>query len=249
MENQVSTIVCPNCGASTSGLFNCEYCGSFLVQKTRQGVDMTQYCKIASQYQNIGLQNAIKSFMDEIRSNPDTKEIFWIDQASTGRNIQVTNSRTDDVMHPLGCEGACIAFSFFDESTNTAQCFLSRFKQSNVYNAFTAYSCYKDDDRAIEQLDIDEIQYYANFGYDAEGASQVILQIMIDVYGANPNEIRYGEPAKTLTPEAYAKLREENGVSEIQSEEEPAKKKLSTSQIIYLVLSIIAAIIYFILSL
>lgn len=248
MENQVSTIVCPNCGASTSGLFNCEYCGSFLVQKTRQGVDMTQYCKIASQYQNIGLQNAIKSFMDEVRSNPDTKDFFMIEQESTERSILLVNSKTDDVMRPLGCDGTCIAFSFFLEEMTTAQYLKSKFEQTNVYKAFSAYSCHEDDDRAIDQLDADEIQYYANFGYDAEGACQVALQLMIDVYGVIPNDIRYGI-RRTPAPEAYAKLREGNDVPEIQSEEEPAKKKMSTSQIIYLVLSIIAAIIYFILSL
>lgn len=32
MENQIKTVVCPNCGANTTNLHNCEYCGSALVQ-------------------------------------------------------------------------------------------------------------------------------------------------------------------------------------------------------------------------
>ena len=32
MENQVQTIVCPNCGANASNHSNCEYCGSILVR-------------------------------------------------------------------------------------------------------------------------------------------------------------------------------------------------------------------------
>ncbi len=37
MENQVQTIVCPNCGANATNHHNCEYCGSLLVRFASTG--------------------------------------------------------------------------------------------------------------------------------------------------------------------------------------------------------------------
>ncbi|MBO5581474.1 MAG: hypothetical protein J5948_03060 [Bacteroidales bacterium] len=40
MDNQVQTIVCPNCGANASNHQNCEYCGSLLVRFRSLGEDI-----------------------------------------------------------------------------------------------------------------------------------------------------------------------------------------------------------------
>jgi len=49
MENHLQTLVCPNCGASTTNHHNCDYCGSILVRFAAQNiaVDQTKYGKNA----------------------------------------------------------------------------------------------------------------------------------------------------------------------------------------------------------
>lgn len=60
--SEVSTIVCPNCGASTSNIHNCEFCGSALVQFAAKdvAVDSSKYGKEAK---------AIPGLVDAIKNN------------------------------------------------------------------------------------------------------------------------------------------------------------------------------------
>lgn len=60
MENQVSTIVCPNCGASTTNGHNCDFCGSLLVRFVAENkeVDTITFGENAKEME--GLKDALK---------------------------------------------------------------------------------------------------------------------------------------------------------------------------------------------
>lgn len=61
MAAEVSTIVCPNCGANPTNRHNCEYCGSMLIRFVEHGItlDNSKYGKDAKVIP--GLEAALKS--------------------------------------------------------------------------------------------------------------------------------------------------------------------------------------------
>ena len=130
-----ATVICPNCGANTSGLYNCEYCGSFLVQKARQGVDMTSYRTIATKYKHDGLLNAIKDYMDKIHSNPrDDSALHIYSPTNDNVTVSICNNRTDEIAKTWACDGVFVYFSFFDTTKEEEKVYDSRLKISNAFS-------------------------------------------------------------------------------------------------------------------
>lgn len=89
MENQISTIVCPNCGANTTNRRNCEYCGSMLVRFVDKNIaidqdifskdDLSLSSVVVNLKKNLELQNELSStdvVLTEIRS--EGKDMYKI---------------------------------------------------------------------------------------------------------------------------------------------------------------------------
>lgn len=151
----IKTIICPNCGASTSNFHNCEYCGSFLVRKVREGTDLTSYLALARQYQDSGIATILKNYVDtpyplsfEIRAYNQTLLSFY--EFGTDDGIGISILAEDLVNHKL----------------------LYNFKNSNVYNLFH-----------VEELDGKDYSYDICFGYDYKGAAQLASQFLTEVCG------------------------------------------------------------------
>jgi len=97
MDNQISTIVCPNCGANASNFLNCDYCGSLLVRFADKGIPIVdeKYGKKAKRFE--GLEDALRKNLEEqARTNGENHVHTFI--KNTGRIqkvvLDVTNPKS-----------------------------------------------------------------------------------------------------------------------------------------------------------
>ena len=190
-ENQsggVKAVICPNCGANTTNHYNCDYCGSFLVQRVSEGMDMTKYHNIAMRYKNDGLLRVIRDYVSMVKSDPDTENDVWV-ESKTEHLVVVGNNRTDEIARLWGHDGIHVGITFFDDVD--AEHRYSRFKMSNVASVFKPYTIDGKACSNADELPVDELQFYADFGYDAEGACQVALQILSDIYEDRIEDLVY----------------------------------------------------------
>ncbi len=181
MENQVTTVVCPNCGATTSNLHNCDYCGSFLVQKASTGVDLSDYVK-----QSEGI------------ANPVLEKLL-------GRVFEIKNLIPSEALncvvfsfeYPEGKTLGCITFE--DNDLDCASSRLSidsqvldrvgckqKLIQSNIFPLFTVVK----DDYYHEDGSISD-RYCVDFGKDAKGAVKLLVQIIEDIFKIEINRLSY----------------------------------------------------------
>ena len=58
---KIQSIVCPNCGATTTKKDYCEFCGSFLVGKLVKGIDVSRYADVV---RDIPIDNGIKRMLE-----------------------------------------------------------------------------------------------------------------------------------------------------------------------------------------
>ena len=79
MENQLQTIVCPNCGANATNHHNCEYCGSFLVQRAAQGMDVSNYVLDAARFRSSVLEAVLQKYTDFFMKYPDSGLCWELD--------------------------------------------------------------------------------------------------------------------------------------------------------------------------
>ena len=169
------TIVCPNCGASTTNHQNCEYCGSFLVQKASQGVDMSDYVQSSKTYYNEGFVSVFKGFVDECMRFPDRNKIFTL-----GITIDEEESMPIRICVQEG-KGMVITLSESDLCEVNAK---QRFQESNVFSLFSVGKELRSDGNP-SIFD----KYTAIFGYDYEGAALVCLQLLQEVFKPEPEKV------------------------------------------------------------
>ena len=180
MENQVSAIVCPNCGANTSNRLNCEYCGSMLVRFTDHGIgiDPTKYGKDAKAID--GLEEALAgnlSLQEICKDNEYVITYIEVD-ASYVLRFQIIQSDAATIgfssASPLqnatkGNIALRMPFAVRSDDTDvmlTAKRELADFQKMDCFSLFTP-----------QQYD-GGIAYYIDCGKDTCSAAQIITQVM-----------------------------------------------------------------------
>ena len=175
MDNQVQTIVCPNCGASATNHHNCEYCGSFLVQRAAEGKDVSAYVQVAKSYANEGLTSALKLYSTLLQEHPTEKSLQFIAES---RVTLIPNNFDKENQPNTG-------FSIYLNSASLEyNGVLGRFKNSPLVQAFNMDrgTGWDNNGQAIKVT-----EYKLDFGYDYEGASKVVLQLL-ELFGVNVEE-------------------------------------------------------------
>ncbi|MBR4134884.1 MAG: hypothetical protein IKU03_00515 [Bacteroidales bacterium] len=197
----VKTIVCPNCGASATNFHNCEYCGSFLVQRAHEDVDLTDYVKSSSKYVNEGILKEVKKFIEFVKNNPDSDSSLNI--LYKDRDIISLESNSNPILmeaYDLEIPGVCICLLPEEYEGILNKKMTERFENSSLYNTFKKESCYADDNRLPSEIPWNESQYYVDFGFDHQGAALVVSQFLEDVVQLKYEYIKYSFEGLEYSP-------------------------------------------------
>ena len=206
MELQVKTVVCPNCGANSTNLHNCEYCGSLLVRFVDKGIDIsnTSYNSEDNVYPGLltELRNNLRLQLENPNEKICTTDIFWPRQdggwgcLSIGRSM--SSNWADNSPMELGSShnGLIVAVGFdtycdtyydqkFSAYNKEMDEQLSKFRMLKSFELFTSHtSSFKD----VEGYSRCGREYAIDFGNDAEGASALISEILSKVMGLKPSD-------------------------------------------------------------
>jgi ribosomal protein L32 len=179
MDNQVQTIVCPNCGANATNHHNCEYCGSFLVQRASEGKDVSMYVQVAKKYNNQGLASAIKLYSNLLKEHPAEKNLQFIAERKVTLIPDNFDSESDDNQPNTGFS-LCLNSVGLEHNG-----VLGKFRNSPLIQAFNMSN------EMIWEVGTGQetmgTVYKLDFGYDYEGASKVVLQLL-ELFGVNVEE-------------------------------------------------------------
>lgn len=182
MENQVSTIVCPNCGASTSNRHNCEYCGSLLVRFITKDIPLDDYQKNTFVYD--GIESALKTNLllqetsgndkiciTDVFSDNGELDIKFVPSADATFGLDTPYNPFENASKP----SLAVRVPFQVNSPNLEFAFeerkaLAAFKQMDIFPLFTEVGSQYN------------MTYYIDFGKDYESASRMFTNIMKKVY-------------------------------------------------------------------
>ena len=204
---ELKSLVCPHCGANTTNVQNCEYCGSLLVRFVDKGIDISNTSYLSGTCEYPGLLAELKNNLKLQAENPSEcvfTDIFWetagdiinsVSIGSSGRLIWRDNSDIN-----LGSKGGgLIILESFDTYVGKDEIELeevkyfnqkmdrqlSKFKQLKSFPLFTShFSSYADADGFKRFCR----GYAIDFGKDAEGAATLISEILLEVEGLKPTD-------------------------------------------------------------
>ena len=95
MENQVQTIVCPNCGANATNHQNCEYCGSLLVRFADKNIEIDESRYGHSAFRFSGLEEALTKNLEEQANTYGRNHIHtFIKSRALNLELEVTNPKS-----------------------------------------------------------------------------------------------------------------------------------------------------------
>lgn len=210
MDNQISTVVCPNCGANTTNHQNCEYCGSLLVRFVDANIDVKQTPYgdnsivlpglVEQLKQNLVAQKSV-AFQNEAQSWVATdiyvhKEGYHNNTCyiASVMNANIVVYQNDVRVFPgkVG-PGLAVVFAFnsyvdesFDPDFNASEKELhQKFKRLACFPLFKSSACVID---AVECAGAKKraYEYAIDFGEDVAGAARLLSDIAINVYGCAP---------------------------------------------------------------
>lgn len=198
MDNQVTSIVCPNCGASTKNHHNCDYCGSMLVRFSEKNItcDDSKYGKSANSIP--GLEMALKNNLSLQEIGSDTEIALTQINSSSGLFLQIVPSKDAffgftpyaSSFKPYGERGLILRLPFAIRSVDLGvadkeRIKLERFKEMDCYELFTP----------VES--VNATNYMIDFGEDYESASKMITSILSEIDGRNDYECKTHYVSKT----------------------------------------------------
>lgn len=190
MENHITMVVCPNCGAKTTDHQNCEYCGSLFVRFGANKTDIARsYCSNEKFIYptlekalelNCKLQYSHEEVVTDVYfgTRNDKDEVVWDTLAVIQSNRIGNNS---ELFFPNAVDG------------RLAICFCCNFKIGAEFNAeekvrarmlkFESLSCNSLFKRKSFTQDGYRIHvFYIDFGNDYKGAAAIVTEIMTGVY-------------------------------------------------------------------
>ena len=175
MENQVQTIVCPNCGASAKNLHNCEYCGSFLIQRAAEGKDVSNYVQHSQTIKTEGIDGVIKHYFELVdRFSPAYLHLpdIFLDVVINGyHQFSLWGSN----------EWGGIRLEFDNENLGSAA---QRFYDLPVYEAFSKVPYYELKFFGLIKK-LAGYTYRIDMGYDYKGAANLLMQLVKEVFQAD----------------------------------------------------------------
>lgn len=234
MENQVSTIVCPNCGANTTNRRNCEYCGSALVRFADQNVAIDQnvfgknalsFSSVATALRkNLGMQNDLSPtdvVLTEILNGRKeiTRPDIWVYGGNVTSETRYCFVRgycfnIADVNIPSSSEPRLILFFTTPilegyERTFKRSCYASLFSSADIplhkVNEDGTLTMYDKKKSSVLNKDL----YYLDMGQDYESATKIITDIYQTIYGVSENEIEVKTEKLSLEQQrSYAVIRD-----------------------------------------
>lgn len=182
MDNQVTTIVCPNCGASTSNRYNCDYCGSLLVRFVENNISLDDYEK--DTYVFAGVESALKSNLLLQETSGDDK-ICVTTVFSEDGELEIQFIPSYDATF-----GMDTPYNPFDEASRPSLCVRLPFQTNCPDEEVAIY--YRNKLAAFKQMDIFQLftevgspyctTYFIDFGKDYKTASKMITNILKKVY-------------------------------------------------------------------
>lgn len=256
MPDILKPVVCPNCGASSTNHQNCEYCGSLLVRFADAKIDIKNTSYGDDSLTLPGLTEHLRNNIASQRNTNDivTTDIIMHDDAYMGGKNALASvintsrllSRDDQFFFPeKSGHGLAVDLSFApyvdgtldpDYNAREEQAH-QRFKSLASFPLFKSRVSIGEDPCGNRQR---VFEYAIDFGEDAEGAARLLSEVAIKVYGCDPNTpLEYhtsvGEDQINRTREAFMGVPQQNG------------NKSNVGTIIWIILAIIGAIVYFIL--
>lgn len=199
---ELKSLVCPHCGANTTNMQNCEYCGSLLVRFVDKGIDInnTSYNNGDTVFPGLltELRNNLKFQLENPNEKTCTTDIFW--PRNDGGNGYLCIGRSmslnwvDNSPMNLGSShnGLIVSVNFSTYFDQQFSAFnkemdeqLSKFKKLKSFELFTSHTCTYKDDQGYSRCGR---VYAIDFGNDAEGASALISEILSQVMDLNPSD-------------------------------------------------------------
>lgn len=188
-QHEVNTIVkkvitCPNCGASTTNVENCEHCGSFLVRFVDKGIDLskTSYINDSATFPRLAteLKRNLK-LQEEHTDNYVTTDLWYQNEAGYSEGVCINDNGSE--------RGLCVVLGF-QTYTNANDDWqkqynrhvkrqLETFKKLDCFTLVTS-RIFNDVDKSGHERYCRE--YTIDFGNDAEGAARLTSEILQKVY-------------------------------------------------------------------
>ena len=186
--NEGRFLTCPNCGANITNTQNCEYCGSLLVRFVDRGIDLAKTTYLDNSCVSNKLLKALQLCLQmQEQSQEDVvldmyKGETFIDVGCVLQSGKCAFS--DGTLIPSNTnKGLCIIWSFGEKDKEL----LVKFQALDCFPLFTGRSCLIN--KSIWGGADNLIEYYIDFGNDAEGAARIMSDVISKVYGASDNDI------------------------------------------------------------
>lgn len=185
----VKQLTCPNCGANITNTRNCEYCGSLLVRFVDKGIDISKTSYLDKSNLSGKLLKALKLSLSMQKSTSDyvVIDIYQCKQhnglsyyKSVGCVLRSGGGAFSDLVE-IPCEssiGLCVIYAF-DKYSNAQE----KFKTLDCFSLFNERPCIRHTDNKKV------VEYFIDFGEDAEGAAQILTEITTEVYDASEDEL------------------------------------------------------------
>ena len=188
----VKQLTCPNCGANITNTQNCEYCGSLLVRFVDKDIDISKTSYLDKSCLSEKLLKALKLDLSMQKSISGYEyvvvDIYQRKQYNdlnyykyVGCVLQCGHAAfSDSVRIPSETStGLCVIF-VFDNYSNVE---LEKFKTLDCFPLFNERPCicHTDNEKVME--------YFIDFGKDAEGAAQILTEITAKVYDVSEEEL------------------------------------------------------------
>ncbi len=256
MPDIIKSVICPNCGASSTNHQNCEYCGSLLVRFVDANIDIKNTSYGDDSLTLPGLTDHLRSNISSQRNTNDivTTDILVHDDIYAGGknaiaaviNTSRLLSQDDILFFPEKTgPGLAVSFSFApyvdgtldpDYNAREEQAH-QRFKTLPSFPLFKSHVSIGQDSYGNRER---VYEYAIDFGEDAEGAARLLSEVAIKVHGCDPK-----------TPlEYHTNVGEEQilqGRQAFMGDSMQAGNKSNIGTVIWIILAIIGAIVYFIL--
>lgn len=230
METNISTIVCPNCGANPQNHNNCEYCGSLLVRFVDKKIPIVEekYGKKANTFD--GLKDALNKNLEEQARTSGQNHIHTLIKAwPIPVPLDVTNPKSQNelVEYKLSDNTPVYVRPKYTETDEQSLVICVRFYETTkpitggdvqvkAHNRFKQLDIYP---LFVLQVDNFEYlggkiagkvyQYYLNFGRDIDGAASIITQYFSHISNTTSvDRLKISYTQTSLSEEEYEKKKQ-----------------------------------------
>ena len=175
--------VCPNCGANTTSIENCEHCGSLLVRFAEKGIDISRTNYLDN---SIVFPGLIDEFKNNLRFQAENKrevrtDIFWTSKDGIEEDIIVYNLSEESEIESQNCSVQIGIELDFSQVTNPESPNYNTdyyIKTENEFNKFTQLLSFPLFTSYINKDDEDLDRFYEiNCGQDVESAARILSEI------------------------------------------------------------------------